>query len=695
EYKLVNSEERIANREKTSTPNPYSLLAIGSIVSFELTTYNHEHPLIIDPYWATYYGGVKYDFGLSIATDALGNVFMKGETNSPLGIPSSAGFQTVFIPDSLDDFLVKFDANGVRSWATYYGGKSNLNGSDNGRSIATDASGNIFMTGQTRFLTNIGFGGFQNTFAGGISDAYLVKFNSAGLPIWSTYYGGIGDDWGSSVATDASGNVYLAGYTTSQSNIASAGFQNVFGGDILDAFLVKFDGSGSRIWATYYGGTRNDWGYSVDTDAAGNVYMSGSTRSTASIASGGFQNIYGGGSNDAFLVKFNTAGARIWGTYYGGNNFDYGYSVTVDAANNVYMAGYTGSGINIGSANGHQNAFGGFYDAFLVKVSGTGGPASRLWGTYYGSTAWEWAWDIVTDTQNNVYLFMEAEDVETPNLIDACSYQPIFNGGDSLRGFKEDQIIVKFNSNGIKLCATYMGGTGEDDLDFGGGITIYGDILYLTGGTNGGYPVTANAFQTIYAGPNGFTSSGYTNTGGSDAFIASLCTNICEGKSIGLDYTSNSQNTCSGSPVKFIPSIANSCDTTGYKYHWVFTGGTPAVSDSVSPTVKFSGAGSYDVKLLVTTLCKKDSITKTNYITITPCGGCTLNAQYTKGTANCTNCGCKEWIMVTGINGTPPYNYQWPDGYDRRYKNSLCPGVYNVIVTDNNGCKSTVKVNAP
>ncbi|MCC6690610.1 MAG: hypothetical protein IT235_03675, partial [Bacteroidia bacterium] len=72
-----------------------------------------------------------------------------------------------------------------------------------------------------------------------------------------------------------------------------------------------------------------------------------------------------------------------------------------------------------------------------------------------------------------------------------------------------------------------------------------------------------------------------------------------------------------------------------------------------------------------------------------------LVGQYTKGTANCSTCGCKEWVMVTAINGTPPYIYQWPDGYANRYKNGLCPGTYLINVKDKNGCSVNLNVNAP
>src|SRR5690606_12750017 len=143
-------------------------------------------------------------------------------------------------------------------------------------------------------------GGHQNTHANpGINlndlDAYLVKFNSAGVRQWATYYGDSDGEYGSSCATDGSGNVYLAGRTQSANNIASGGHQNTYGGGQYDAYLVKFNSAGLRQWATYYGGSSTDYGNSCNTDSNGNVYLSGYTNSTTDIASGGHQNTNGGG----------------------------------------------------------------------------------------------------------------------------------------------------------------------------------------------------------------------------------------------------------------------------------------------------------------------------------------------------------------------------------------------------------------
>ncbi|MCC6690734.1 MAG: hypothetical protein IT235_04305 [Bacteroidia bacterium] len=687
EYKLVNSEKRIGNREKTPPPNGYSLLAIGSIVTFELTTYNHSYPLIIDPLiWATYYGGTQRDYGNSTACDNTGNVYLAGATQNTSVIASTTGYQAVF-GGLWDAFLVQFNAaTGVRNWATYYGGLA----TDWGYSTACDNAGNVYLTGFTQSSSMIAATTAHQLAFGGGTDAFLVQFNATtGARNWATYYGGSNNDVGYSTTCDNAGKVYLAGNTSSTNAIASPIAHQAVSGGGDDGFLVQFDGAtGTRNWATYYGGTNNDVGYSTACNNAGNVYLAGVTQSTNAIALSPAHQPVLGGVNDAFLAQFDAAtGTCNWATYYGGTANDFGYSTACDKIGNVYLAGYTASTSAIATAASYQPVYGGgTTDTYLVQFNTAG---VFKWSTYYGS----WFWEILstdkaitTDGNNNVYLYLEDEEQPGPNL-DPCAYQPIFAGGT------EDQIIVKFTSAGKKICATYFGGIGYEDLDDGGAIAISGNSLFIctsngqgmngTATPGGGYPVTPGAWQTVHG-----------NTALKDAVLASLCINICEAKTLGLNYTANTTSVCTNAPIKFTPSVNNSCDTTGYKFHWMFTGGTPTVSDSVSPTVKFSGVGNYDVKLVVTTLCKKDSITKINYITVNNCG-CTLNAQYTKGTTNCPSCGCKEWIMVTGINGTPPYNYQWPDGYDKRYKNALCPGIYNVIVTDNNGCKATVKVNAP
>ena len=423
-----------------SSPSLFLLFIIGPCVSSAQN----------DRLWGSYYGGTGSDWGYSVATDVSGNVFLTGRTRSTSGI-ASGGYQNTFGGGSFvdDAFLVKFDSAGNRIWATYYGGIDN----DIGSSVTADPSGNVYLAGYTKSTSGMASGGFQNTIGGG-TDAFLAKFDLSGNLLWATYYGGSGFDQALSVVTDPSGNVYMTGRTQSANGISSSGFQANFGGGSNDAFLVKFDSSGNRIWATYYGGTGNEWGFNVATDASGKVYLSGQTTSSSGISFNGFKNTIGGGF-DAFLVKFDSTGNRIWATYYGGAGEDgnvnggSNMSISTDASGNVYLGGSTTSITGIASG-GFQNTFGGgIYDAFLVKFDSSG---SRLWATYYGGSGIgglsEYGYGVATDASGNVYL-------------GGCtySYAGIAFGGfkNNFMGTDADQFLVKFDSNGTRLCATYYG----------------------------------------------------------------------------------------------------------------------------------------------------------------------------------------------------------------------------------------------
>jgi len=467
--------------------------------------------------WGTFYTGTGQvwpngeERGNSCITDAAGNVYMVGFTSSNSGIATVGAHQTlyaggpiVFGTGGYDAFLVKFNSSGVRQWATYYGGSQD----DMGISCAVDASGNVYMIGSTSSTSGIATAGAHETT---INDGFLVKFNSNGVRQWGTYFAGNGN----ACTTDASGNIYIVGLTNSTSGIATAGAHQTVMSGSGDAFLVKFNSSGVKQWGTYFGGTSSgasgmEKGLSCATDALGNVYMVGQTPSTSGIATtGAHQTIYGGGSCDAFLVKFNSSGAMQWGTYYGGAGVDIGYSCAKDASGNVFLAGDTqqefvpaSSGMT--TIGAHQSAYGGGYsDGFLVKFDSNG---LRQWGTYYGGSLLDVSFSCATDASGNVY--MSGNTQSSAGIATSGAHQTTVN----------DAFLVSFNSSGVRQSGTYYGGIKNVCTSDASG------NVYMAGYTQSNSGIaTAGAHQTA----NG-------NNGYSDAFLVKF-----SGISVGINETIN------------------------------------------------------------------------------------------------------------------------------------------------------------
>jgi len=337
--------------------------------------------------WATYYGGIDNDNGNSVVADRSGNVYMSGITLNTNGLATSGALQTSFNNTNLaqkSTYLVKFNAGGARQWATYFSEFYVGYGFNPSCALAIDANDNVLLTGITNMDTGVATPGAYQLKHGGsdptFNDAFLVKFNGQGKRLWGTYFGGNGDDIGNAIALDNSGNIFLAGNTSSDSGIATAGAFLTSRSAVWDdcAFLVKFNNNGQRLWSTYYGGD-NTVGNAVSVDGDGNVYLAGSTWSTTDIAtSGAYQTGYGGGgytgtnpTGDAFFAKFNASGSRQWGTYFGGSDNDAGYATATDRYGCVYMAGTTASSSGIAPYSNpllpYEYYWGGFDDGFFTK----------------------------------------------------------------------------------------------------------------------------------------------------------------------------------------------------------------------------------------------------------------------------------------------------------------------------------------
>jgi hypothetical protein len=455
----------------------------GNIVSFDIAGRDPALPIVIDPgvrIWGTYYGGNSTEAAIRSIIDASGNVYTVGNTSStaPLVIATAGSHQSSYGGGADNGYMVKFNSAGVRQWGTYYGGPVR----EFGISCALDPSGPyIYMCGHS--LSNTGTvvatAGAHQTSNGGIFDAFLVKFNTSGVRQWGTYYGDIGSDFGMSCQVDASGNVYLAGKCdTATGNVLSTpgSHQPIFGG-VEDAFLVKFNSSGVRQWGTLYGGTGVDNAYFCALENTGNIYLSGFSDCTNTMViatPGTHQNVNGGGALDAFLVKFNPAGTRLLGTYYGGGGEDKGYGCVVDQnTNDVYLTGYTSSSNAIASATCQQNYnAGGNYDAYLVRFKSN---LTRKWGTFYGASGEDVGYGCYVHPTGHIYLAGYTTGPTSGNVATPGSFQTNYGGG------LYDAVLAQYDTAGVMTWGTYYGDAG-DDLAY----TCTSDNVfnvYLTGAT--------------------------------------------------------------------------------------------------------------------------------------------------------------------------------------------------------------------
>ncbi|MEO6169179.1 MAG: SBBP repeat-containing protein [Chitinophagales bacterium] len=321
-------------------------------VSFSVGQYDHRFPLVIDPdiVWATYYGeNAKVDKPSELSVDEEGNVLVVGNTASQINIVTSGAYQTNYGGADYDAFVLKFNAAGERVWCTYFGG----NGTEDGTNIYCDAYSNVFAAGATSSTDCPMYNAFQPAF-NGIKDAFVLALDKNGLIKWATYYGGTQPDLIAAIDGDADGNIYFTGWTQSATNISTPGSHQPVKGEKMDGFLTKFDSNGMRIWSTYYGGSDVDRGHSVVVDNDNNVIITGTTPSLTDIATvGSFQSVCGG-LEDVFCVKFNAAGERIWGTYFGGAADDKGRAVVTDEEGTIYFTGFTTSENNVSTAGSWQ-----------------------------------------------------------------------------------------------------------------------------------------------------------------------------------------------------------------------------------------------------------------------------------------------------------------------------------------------------
>ncbi len=494
-------------------------------VGFHLAAYDASRPLIIDPVlsYSTYLGGTGSDVVNGIAVDAGGNAYVMGVTDS-IDFPTTPGVLQPQIASSGNHlFVTKLNPSGsALVYSTYFGGS---NPNDLPFSIAVDANGSAYLTGRTfsaDFPTTAG--AFQPMFAGpsGTTDVFVTKLDPTGSAlVYSTYLGGTGSfDSASGIAVDGAGNALVVGTTGSRDFPTAAAFQPALaGGDrfgAANAFVTKLNPAGTGlVYSTYLGGVSfrgGDGASGIAVDGAGNAYVTGTTTSNNfPTTPGAFQRTLGDDGNffslpeDAFVTKFDPAGALVYSTYLGGSGHDRGAGIAVDAGGNAYVTGLVGSLDFPTTAGAFQPVYGdGVENAFVTKLNPTG--TGLVYSTYFGGFSGATSNGIAVDAAGNAYITGEARRLclqfgcvvvfpTTPG-----AFQPNYGGGNA------DGFVTKFNPEGSALVySSFLGGS-RDDTSQGIAVDASGNA-YVTGFTgSANFPTTAGAFQTTLRGFDAFVT---------------------------------------------------------------------------------------------------------------------------------------------------------------------------------------------
>ncbi len=293
-----------------------------------------------------YIGGAHYEYGNGIAVDTAGNAYVTGDTGSSAGtFPETVGPDLSHNGGFYDGFVAKVNTAGTGlTYCGYLGG----NDYDSGKAVAVDSAGNAYVTGYTRSSeTSFPDTGGPDLSYNGLEDAFVAKVNTAGSALsYCGYIGGSGEDIGSGIAVDSSGNAYITGWTNSTGTTfpETVGPDLSYNGGDHDAFVAKVNPSGSSlVYCGYIGGSDYDRGYAIGLDESGNAYITGATYS----ASASFPVRLGpdfsqNGQRDAFIAKVNATGSRlIFCGYIGGSGVDEGEGIALGPAGSVYIAGYT------------------------------------------------------------------------------------------------------------------------------------------------------------------------------------------------------------------------------------------------------------------------------------------------------------------------------------------------------------------
>ncbi len=470
-HKPVVYQWREGQREKVEGRFRLQALAgAGWEIGFDVASYDHSRPLIIDPVlgFSSYLGGEGDDQAFGLAVDSEGSIYVAGQTAS-LDFPAINTGRNIN-SGGYDVFVAKFNPTGSNLvYATYLGGSGN----DRGFHIAVDVEGSAVVVGQT-FSANFPISKpFQPNFAGGDRDGFITKLSPKGdALVFSTYLGGSASDDMTCVSVDRRGYIYAGGDTSSTNFPTVKPFQPQNNGK-FDAVVVKVSPDGVPVYSTYLGGAGPyDSAIGMTVNEAGEALITGYTSSADFPTTNALHAQYAGGY-DAFVCKLNAQGdGLVYSTFYGGSGDDVGRSIAVDQDGFAYVSGDTFS-TNFPVVKALQPTSAGKRDVFVFKLNPAGSEA--VFSTYWGGSGEELC-GLAIDAGRNIHLVGLTTSTNLP-LVDPI--QAKFGGGNW------DAYVARISSDGSQLLfSTYLGGESNDQ---GASIAIDPE----------GHPVIAGATASV------------------------------------------------------------------------------------------------------------------------------------------------------------------------------------------------------
>lgn len=375
--------------------------------------------------WVQQIGGESIEEARSMAVDTFGNIYITGQFYGTTDFDPGAGVFNLTCAGAIDIFVQKLDVNGNFLWAKQMGGS----GFDDGLSIALDASGNVYTTGNFEGKVDFNPGaGVTNLISSGSYDIFVQKLDTNGDFLWAKQMGGPNFDRGHSIVIDASGNLYITGmfYGIADFNPGKETAYLTSAGD-YDAFIQKLDSNGNFLWAKQIGGNEWDQGNSIAIDASQNIYITGSF-------------------NGVFVLKLDPNGDFIWTKQMKGTGSSTGQSIAVDHSGNVNITGYFYETIDFDPGKGTVSLTStGSADIFVQKLDTDG---NFLWAKQMGGAVF-FGYSIAVDTLGNVFTL--------GNFEGTADFDPGVGVANLTSSGSYDVFVQKLNANGEFIWVRQMG----------------------------------------------------------------------------------------------------------------------------------------------------------------------------------------------------------------------------------------------